>query len=147
MSGVQIVYHAPDNTLRTHLARLARIDDGIDKVGGLIGEYMVGEIHDHFRNQTLWDDSPMPQSAAAKARGGQTLIDSGKLRDTYNHFESIGDEVLLGSDSIYAAIHDSGGDAGRGHKSHIDARPVLGVNPRNDADIVSEIMQFLARYE
>lgn len=147
MSGVQIVYHAPDDVLRTHLARLATIDDGIDKVGKLIGVYMVGEIQDHFANQTLWDDSPMPPSAAAKARGGQTLIDLGNLRDTYNHFESVGDEVLLGSDSIYAAIHDSGGDAGRGHKSHIDARPVLGVNPRNDADIVSEIMQFLARYE
>jgi phage virion morphogenesis protein len=38
--------------------------------------------------------------------------------------------VILGSNLVYAGIHQWGGNAGRGHKSKIPARPFLGV-PRD----------------
>lgn len=147
MSGVQISYHASDQALRAHLARLAQFDTaGKNEGKRVIGVYMIGEVQDHFNNQTLWDDSAMPQSAAAKARGGQTLIDNHNLYDSY-HPDVSGDDIIIGSDSIYAAIHHEGGDAGRNHASHIDARPVLGVNPRNERDIIDEVVSILVRYE
>ena len=147
MSGLQISYHFGNDVLRAHLARLATFDSaGANKAARAVGAYMLGEIQDHFDGQTLWDDSSMPKSMAAAMRGGQTLIDSHALYDSY-HQEAHGDQVILGSDLIYAAIHDAGGNAGRGLKSHIDPRPVLGVNPRNERDIIDEVVNVLKAYE
>ncbi|WP_254304700.1 hypothetical protein [Burkholderia pseudomallei] len=82
MNGVSVQWDfGGDDALRRHLAAIggatfvrARED---------IGEYMLGQIQDRFDQQLLWDGSPMPQSAAALARDGQTLIDSHNLYDSY----------------------------------------------------------------
>lgn len=140
MSGVQIACDLRNDLLKAHLFRLKDFGGaGINKAARGIGSYMVGEIQAHFDGQTLWDDSAMPQSQAAIDREGQTLIDRRVLYKSY-HEEVNGADIALGSDGLYAAIHHAGGAAGRGHKTHIDPRPVLGVNPRNEADIIDEII-------
>ena len=178
MSGVQVRMHIPFE-LKNSLIELAKFDGHhIDKLGHVIGEYMVREILNHFRNQTLWDDSPMPPSEASKGgvvthkrrrdkegnyvrskRTGNiltrkvttkphpTLIDTSALYGSYHYLVRGGDVVLGSENDRYAAIHHAGGDAGRNHATHIDARPILGVNPRNERDIIHEIVNFLARYE
>nr|WP_246541800.1 phage virion morphogenesis protein [Collimonas antrihumi] len=114
--------------MQQHLQRLAHAD-----LSGLkenIGEYLVGQIQDRFDQQRLWDGSAMKQSAAAKERGGQTLIRRRLLYKSYV-YNVTSDGVEVGSNSAYARIHHFGGNAGRGGKTKIDARPVLGIN---DAD-------------
>lgn len=114
----------------------------IGKATRAVGVYMIAEIQKHFSEQTLWDDSKMPKSRAAELRGGLTLLDKAALKDSY-HAESGHDEVTLGSNLIYAAIHHAGGRAGRGHKTLIIPRPILGVSSRNEREIIEEISSIL----
>ena len=57
----------------------------------------------------------------------KTLLKDGHLRDSYVYqLNNAG--VEIGSALIYSAIHHFGGQAGRGHKTKIIARPILGVS-------------------
>ena len=108
---------------------------------------MLGNVHDNFRDQKLFDGSAMPPSKAAQGRTttwkrnnkskgrvkgavrepGKTLIDHHHLYDSYAYqLNNAG--VEIGSALIYSAIHHFGGKAGRGLKTTITARPVLGVS-------------------
>lgn len=49
------------------------------------------------------------------------------------------DQVEVGSNLAYARIHQYGGQAGRGHKVTIPARPFLGIS-EGDADMIVEIL-------
>lgn len=128
-----IQWEFDNDPLLNHLAQLEQVN--FDVVAAGIGAYLIGEIQDRFSGQRLWDGSAMPQSAAARARGGQTLIDSHNLLDSYVWQAAGGGSVEVGSDSPYAAIHHWGGDAGRHHATHIDPRPVLGVNADDEQAI------------
>ncbi|MFP5474669.1 MAG: phage virion morphogenesis protein [Gammaproteobacteria bacterium] len=125
--GVSLHATFTDDTIRLHLARLA-IADAKGYVRGRedIGEYMVGEVQDNLDGQRLYDGSAMPQSKAAIARKGKTLIDKHHLYDSYV-FQLVPGGVAVGSNMVYALIHHEGGQTGRGHKTKIVARPVLGV--------------------
>ena len=139
MSGLQINFNA--SPLLNDLNALSN-PALINKATRSIGNYMIGEVQKHFSEQTLWDDSAMPQSQAAADRGGQTLIDDHNLYDSY-HSEVRGSEVDTGSDLIYAAIHHAGGQAGRNHATTIIPRAVLGVNPRNEREMIEEISSII----
>ncbi|WP_353191964.1 phage virion morphogenesis protein [Pandoraea pnomenusa] len=136
MNGVSVQWSFDDSQIRRHLAAIGGAT--FERVRQDIGEYMVGQIQDRFHYQQLWDGSAMPQSRAAMARGGQTLI-----RDRYLYHSYVygltPDGVEIGSNLIYAPIHHFGGDAGRGHSVHIDARPVLGVNEEN-ANVIGNML-------
>ena len=92
-----------------------------------IGEYLVGNVQDNLRDQKLFDGSTMPPSKAAAKRAGNTLVDKGHLRDSYV-YQVNNSGVEIGSALIYSAIHHFGGKTGRGHKTNITPRPVLGVS-------------------
>ncbi|WP_322037202.1 phage virion morphogenesis protein [Burkholderia cepacia] len=137
MNGVSVQWDfAGDDALRRHLAAIGGTT--FTRVREDIGEYMLGQVQDRFDQQMLWDGSPMPQSAAALARQGQTLIDSRDLYDSHV-YNLIPDGLEFGSNKEYARIHHFGGDAGRGHAVHIEARPVVGVNDR-DADLIGQML-------
>jgi phage gpG-like protein len=135
MSGTVITVGFDDSTVRRHLAMLALRDarkyDGARRE---IGEYLVGEIQDNFHDQRLADGTPMPASAAAVARQGKTLIAKGHLRDSYV-YQLTREGLEVGSAKIYAAIHHVGGATGRGHKTHIIPRPVMGIGDEQQREI------------
>lgn len=127
MSGVELRAGFSSEAIRLHLARLAIANsEGYGRALGDIGEYMVGEVQDNIDGQKLFDGSAMPQSQAAIDRPGKTLIAKHHLYDSYV-FQLVPGGVAIGSDLIYAAIHHFGGKTGRGKKTEIKARPVLGV--------------------
>lgn len=102
------------------LAELARLDaGGFEGVRREIGEFMVADVMDNIDHQRLFDDSPMPQSKAAQARGGKTLLERGHLRDSYT-YDLTKKGVVVGSNMVYAAILHFGGKTSP-HK--ITARP------------------------
>ena len=89
-----------------------------------IGEIVLSQAQDSFENQAAPDGAPWEPSQRALATGGQTLVDSGQL------LASLGVAVLpeaveVGSNKVYAAIHQFGGKAGRGRAVEIPARPYL----------------------
>lgn len=133
MSG--LVHQFDDDVIRLHLARLALLDaDGYRRVRVNIGEYMVGETQDRLDAQRLVDGSAMPTSAAALARKGgkgKTLKDKLHLYKSYV-YQLTATALEVGSGLIYAAIHHFGGDTGRGHRTHIIPRPVLGTNEQDE---------------
>jgi phage gpG-like protein len=155
VSGVGMTWGFDDALIRGHLGRLYLVARGhFDSARREIGEYMVGEVQDNLDGQKLADGSAMPPSAAAQGRtthykrdnkkkgyvkgsvraAGKTLIDTHQLYDSYV-WQAKGLGVEVGSNREYAAIQHFGGDTGRGGKTHIDARPVLGVKPADEARI------------
>ena len=128
MTGVVLQAGFTDSVITRHLARLALLDRaGFDGVRREIGEFLVGDVQDNLDGQRLFDGSPMPQSKAAIARKGKTLIDRHHLYDSYV-YQLAGLGVEVGSNSVYAAIHHFGGETGRtGHRFTLPARPVLGI--------------------
>lgn len=79
-----------------------------------VGMYFEGETKDRFRSNVSPDGSAWDESARAKEEGGKTLLDRGHLRDSI-HTVVAGDSVEVGTNLVYAAIHQFGGTT-RPHK-------------------------------
>ncbi len=80
----------------------------------------------------------------AKAKKGtmEKITGAKILRASNRLFQSLStvvtnSEIQLGSNVIYAGIHQHGGQAGRGKKVTIPARPYLGISD-NDAAMIDE---------
>jgi phage gpG-like protein len=120
-TGVRLSIEFDDHDIQAHLARLTDAEKGGFKaMRREVGAYMLGQIQDAFDNQRLFDGSPMPQSGAAKARNGKTLIDSRLLYRSYTYNLTGQAGLDVGSDMGYAAILQFGGKT-RAHEIH--ARP------------------------
>lgn len=133
MAGTSLVFKSGGGPLLAHLARLSARREWT-AARREIGEYMLGDIQDNFDRQRLFDGSPMPQSKAAIERAGKTLIKDHHLYDSYV-YQLVNGGIALGSNKAYAAIHHFGGETGRGHKTKLPARPVMGVGERQERRI------------
>ena len=68
-----------------------------------------------------------------KKKGSLKLVESGHLkRSLRSNISTSEKRVSVGSNLEYAAIHQFGGKAGRGHKVNIPARPFLPINEKNE---------------
>lgn len=139
MAGTQLIFKSGAGPMLAHLARLAARREWVG-ARREIGEYLVGDIQDNFDRQRLFDGSAMPQSKAAIKRAGKTLIDKHHLYDSYVYQLARGG-VVVGSNMVYAAIYHFGGETGRGHKTKVMARPVMGVGERQERRIGSFLVQ------
>lgn len=147
MAGVALITaRFDDGPIRRHLAALALLDEREFDRGRIeIGEYFVGEVQDNLQRQRLVDGSAMPQSKAAIRRKGKTLVDSGRLRDSYT-YQLVPGGVEIGSAVIYAAIHHFGWDSGEKHPPPtLPARPVLGINPEGERELADIVIRALRR--
>lgn len=71
--------------------------------------------------------------------GKKILIDSGALLNSIN-WQADRQGVEIGTNRVYAAIHQFGGKAGRGHKVTIPARPYLVVQ-EEDLDQINDVLE------
>lgn len=85
------------------------------------------------------------QGLARPNKSGKIL--QGKSRDLRSKIISKSDnsEAIVGSNKVYAAIHQFGGKAGRGRKVEIPARPFLALTPQDEADILEDIQDYFQR--
>lgn len=81
---------------------------------------------DNFESES-WGGQKWKDSKRAKNEGGKTLQKSGQLAASLTT-KSGNDFARIGSNKVYAAIHHLGGQAGRGHKVSLPARPYLPIN-------------------
>jgi phage virion morphogenesis protein len=121
------------------------------------GEILLSSVEENFQQEgrfssagswrgggTRWPDlSPATKEARAKQGKwpGKKLQVSGQLAASISKNVK-GNEVTVGTNKAYAAIHQFGGQAGRGRKVKIPARPFLVVQ---DED-VEEMMDVLGKH-
>lgn len=90
-----------------------------------ISTEMVSLTEDNFESES-WGGEKWKQSKRA-ANGGKTLQLTGQLAASIS--TKVGNDFAqIGSNKKYAAIHHLGGQAGRGRKVTIPARPYLPIN-------------------
>jgi len=136
MAGVVLELDARD--VRRALDALRRAVSDMQPLMAEIGEVLVSQTLESFEEGRAPDGSPWPPSERVLAHGGQTLMDTGQLRASLSReVEVLPDEVWVGSSKVYAAIHQLGGQAGRGHGVRIPARPFL---PDEDTVDMDEVM-------
>ncbi|SDB03900.1 phage virion morphogenesis (putative tail completion) protein [Desulfonatronum thiosulfatophilum] len=89
-----------------------------------IGEVLVSQIQRSFEAGTAPGGGAWPPSIRARREGGQTLVLSSILKNSIN-YQAGPSQVSAGTNKVYAAIHNYGGQAGRGRKTKIPARTFI----------------------
>jgi phage virion morphogenesis protein len=138
------------------LARLQGLEERGENLSGLMrsfGEYMKGSIQKNFdaqgrpvkwapisfgtkvawhtKRRSYWTKKDkMSKKGKAAWSGRLVLTDTGRLRRSI-YATAGGDSLTLGTNVIYAALHQFGGQAGRGKKIFIPARPYLLFQPED----------------
>lgn len=83
---------------------------------------------------------------AATRRAGKSLLQSdGGLLDSLAHeVDPSGSHAAIGSNLVYAAIHQFGDEEASG-EGGIPARPYLGLSAQDDQDLLDAVDEFIAR--
>lgn len=158
MTGLKIQILVDDAPVQAALAQLARRGEDLTPAMDEIGSMLVTSTQMRFEQGEDPDGAPWPPSLRAIIEGGQTLIDSGRLRDSITH-QAGPDHVDVGSNVIYAAIHQLGGRVEAKSKPflvfelggrtiftkavNIPARPYLGVSEGDRQEIVEILRDHL----
>lgn len=142
MSGVEIRIKMDDQAVRSGLEALSRRMTDMTPVMRSIGEIVRTSVIRNFREEREPSGVRWKPSLRALLTGGKTLTDTGILRNSIN-VRPGPQQVSIGTNIVYAAIHQFGGKAGRGHKVKLPARPFLGVRDSDWMDIKETIADYL----
>ncbi|MEN8721867.1 MAG: phage virion morphogenesis protein [Alphaproteobacteria bacterium] len=119
-----IAFEIETDTATAMFARLRGATDDMTPVMADIASFLESRSIDSFENQIAPDGTPWQPSQAAGERGGLTLVDKARLRDSVAGFYG-SDFAGVGSNLVYARIHQLGGKAGRNQSVALPARPFL----------------------
>jgi phage virion morphogenesis protein len=159
MAGVTINISFDDGTLPDALGELIARGDDLTPLMDSIGMGLEGSAIERFNEtSTAPSGASWTPSRAAQEEGRRTLLKSGNLRDSITH-RAGRDEVEVGSNVIYAAIHQFGGTirakTSKGLRFKIGdrfitkkevtipARPFLGVSDADRDMIREEVVAYL----
>ena len=148
MTGVHVAYRIDtsgwDEALRRQIARTENHEPFLKSVG----EEMLGRISDRFKGEHDPDGTPWallaPRTIARRLKKhGKSPItilrEYGHLAGSINYRVSR-NALTIGTApnvEVSAGIHQFGGEAGRGHKAIIPARPCLGLG-EEEMEILEE---------
>jgi phage virion morphogenesis protein len=108
MAGAFIALQVEDKAVQSALAQLGEKAENTLPVMDAIGASLVVSTQMRFENETGPDGVKWPASIRARVEGGKTLRDEGHLYASITHRASPS-SVEVGSNEIYAAIHQIGG--------------------------------------
>lgn len=140
--GVSVTVRVEDEGFREALTRLIQRSMTLQPVFEEIGSALQASTENRFEAETG------PDGQAWAAHSPVTLLRRGasakKLRDRNHLYQSLSYaagrlQVAVGTNRTYARIHQLGGQAGRGRKVTIPARPYLGVSA-DDRRMIGEIL-------
>lgn len=138
MAGLGLTYEVNDREVQAMLARLERFDR--QALANDIGMELVSSTQQRFRAGVSPAGEPWIPSERALFEGGKTLVDHGHLRDSITYMVYLdGSGLEVGTNLVYAAIHQFGGRAGRNHAVKLRARPFLGVSA-DDEEAIDAIL-------
>ena len=133
------------------LTRLAAADQA--ELLDTIGASLESQTKERFEEKAgpdgqrwkQWSDGYRAYQAK-RFPGASILVRRGELQSTITHnVEVTGDtaRIVWGSNMVYAAVHQWGYDFAWGR---VEARPYLGINGEDMADLRSEIEDWLRRH-
>lgn len=99
-----------------------------------------------YRNGKPLADTGTSRGSAAnqsKRKRPRPLIDTGALRGSITEL-SDNDTALVGTNLVYAAIHNFGGMAGRGKKVRIPQREFLTLTGQDKQDLMDDVQDYFA---
>lgn len=135
MAGASLSIEAGDlRQGNRRIARLLRAMGDLTPLMRVVGSILESSTIDRFEHGRGPDGAAWVPSMRALEQGGQTLVDKGLLRDSLTS-RAEKDRVVIGTNLIYAGIHQFGGRAGRGLAADLPARPFLGLSARDERDI------------
>jgi len=153
MSGFSMEITLDDMSAERTINRLLDGARNMTPLMKVISKSLESDVKDNFQNQESPDGQPWKPSRRAQMEGGETLLDSGRLADSYIG-QSGKDYAEVGSNVIYAAIQQFGGTIrpknGKALRFKIGgkfitiksvtlpARPHVGIGP-DDADRIKNI--------
>lgn len=109
-----------------------------------MGRALKTGVQLRFREEKAPDGSAWKPSKRAIAEGGKTLQLTRRLLRSITYAATY-DSVEVGTNVVYAAIHQFGGSAGRGGRSKIDARPYLGLGEPDKVELLAILNDHLRR--
>lgn len=164
MSGVTLDVEIRDHGVDAAFTRLIGLMQNTSPVMSAIGTGLVSSTHRRFISQTSPEGQPWaahnPDYKATK-RNSRILTESGRLRDSIND-QAGNDWARVGTNVVYAAIHQLGGTIVPKAASHLvfrlasglvlaksvtlPARPYLGISDDDEEMIAETVFRFLRRF-
>jgi len=143
MTGISYKLIVDDAGMRANLDRLMNRMANRQGFFKNVGEHLLNSVHDNFETERAPDGMPWqplsPVTITARQRHSDTPLSilrvTGGLVGSIN-YAADNDAVRVGTAKVYAAIHHFGGQAGRGGKVTIPARPYLGMSADDQEAIV-----------
>lgn len=134
MTGAVVEVKVDDAEIRAAFNSLvsALTPEGMYPVLNSIGAAIASSTILRFREQQNPDGNAWIHSIRARTTGGQTLVDTGRLRGSITH-QVRGMNVFVGTNVVYAATHQYG-------RGKIPQRSFLGIN-EDDKDTILSILR------
>ncbi|MDL2332846.1 phage virion morphogenesis protein [Brucella inopinata] len=163
MSGVSINVQIKDKAVHQAFTRLITVMGDTTPIMSAIGSGLVGSTHRRFVSQKSPDgvawEKLNPEYKKTK-RNSRILTESGRLRDSISH-RAGRDQVTVGTNADYAAVHQLGATIKPKSASHlvfrlasgivlaksvtIPARPYLGISDDDQVMISETVFSALQR--
>lgn len=125
MAGVQLRVDLERQDLSELAARLRRLGGSLRGPLAAAGELLRSQAVEAFETEASPGGTAWSESGRAAREGGQTLSDTGDLKNSLDT-AVFPDRVEVGSNKVYSAIHQFGGEAGpRSRRVMLPARPFL----------------------
>lgn len=157
-SGPGFQVEIDDAQVRGILDRLVAAAEDLSPAMDRIGSMLVSSVLHRFETGQGPAGVPWKPSIRARVQGGQTLIDSGRLRASITYIPGPS-SVEVGTNAIYAAIHQFGGTIHAKSAPHltfkiggrfvskdhvtIPPRPFLGIDEGDRAEIANILRDHL----
>ncbi len=120
--------------------QLKRLEDGVENRSMLmrkLSETMHTAVKLNFK------DAGRPKWLGLKYRAGKPLTDTGRLKDSFSTMYD-NDTALVGTNMVYAAIHNFGGMAGRGRKVKIPQREFLTLTDDDKQALMDDVQDYFS---
>ncbi len=128
-----------DNILEVQ-NQLKRLEDGVENRYLLmrrLSETMHTAVKLNFRY------AGRPKWLGLKYRAGKPLTDTGRLKDSFSTMYD-NDTALVGTNIVYAAIHNFGGMAGRNRKVRIPQREFLTLTDDDKQALMDDVQDYFS---
>ena len=140
-SGASLNWGGLDRAIERAARRLA----DRKRLMATVGEALVSGATQRFVDEEDPQGKKWTPSQRAEREGGKTLTDTARLLRSLD-YAATNDKVMVGAGSNvkYASIHHFGGQAGRGQKTTIPARPYIGGSRVDMEEVRAILSDFLA---
>ena len=148
MSDKPIEIKIDNNDVERKLLELAQKGENLRPLMKNIAGIFASATEENFKNEgrpdkwTELSEATKKQRTKQKKWPGQILQVSGQFASSIST-QYDDDSAIIGSNLDYAAIHQLGGDAGRGKKVKIPARPYLKLTDDDFNEILDATKHYL----